>query len=670
MLGMGGRGVVSYMLLVLILSHVVVSAPSTPSKLKAALSGPIKHVIVLMEENRSFDHFFGWYPGVDGLTGKEYNMVNASDPNSPKVFVDKLAKFIAPCDPDHSTPATTAKIFGVPAAQQNDTSDPNMSGFVEWELLRGNILTDYCAVMSTFTPQDLPVMSALASEFVLMDRFFCAHPGPTWPNRLYALTGTSAGMTETGTWFQNRVGQLFPQPSIFDQVAAEGMVWKNYFNDTPWELMLGSLSHSPQNIQPMEQFYIDAQTGNLPHFAWINPRSGVNITLGQGSNDDHPDHDVALGEQYYKDIYEALRASPQWNETLFIITYDEHGGFYDHVPPPMNVPPPDNYPSYPDPDVQFNRLGVRIPTLLISPWVPKGLVLSEPPEEQKPASNSEYTLTSIIATVRLLLGMSSGPLTKRDAWSATFEQVLNLTEPRTDCPTHLPDAPPPSLEYSPEKEAALPVNGLQEYIMSVHANVMGEEYPSHIQTQGQVAEWAQNKFYEHADRTHKWKESKAQNRMGVKDANYSTLAVVVGADKLPGWISVAWAYNTNNSVPYITLSINKDVLCLDYDVTTMTVGVSACYPSPAPATNRDSEQHWVWGNDALVRPYDYPDLCLATTYVYNDPRVYLRSCNMDDVTQHFAWQGGMIPAIGKESGSIGWGVYSVGIVNSTSLVDL
>jgi phospholipase C len=641
-----------------------VSAPSTATTPLVAF--PIKHVIVLMEENRSFDHYFGWYQGVDGLKGSEYNLVNQSDPNSPKVYVDQFARNIAPCDPDHSTPATTHKIFGVPAAQQNNLTDPNMSGFVEWELLRGNELTNYCAVMSTFTPADLPVLSALASEFVLMDRFFCAHPGPTWPNRIFTLSGTSAGLTETGTWYKNQVGQLFPQPTIFDQLASEGLSWKQYFNDTPWELMLASLAHNPEYLQPMEQFYIDAAAGNLPNFAWINPRSGANISLAQGSNDDHPDHDIALGEQFYKDIYEALRASPQWDETLFIITFDEHGGFYDHVPPPMNVPPPDDIPSYPDSNVVFNRLGVRIPTLLISPWVSKGLILSEPPESQKPEPNSEYTLTSIIATTRKLLGMSTGPLTKRDAWSATFEQVFNLTEPRTDCPMHMPDAPLPSVDYSFEKEAAMPINGLQEYIMSVHANVLGEEFPSHITTQGQMAEWAQAKFYQHVDITQQWKESKKQGWKGIKDPSLGTIQVIVAPNSHPGWISVDWIYNRNTTVPYITLSI-IDNICMDYNLTTLTVGVSVCYPSAAPATNRDTSQHWVWGKDALVRPYSSQDLCLSTSFLSNDPHIYLRPCNYDDASQHWAWQGTQTPALGKESGSIGWGPYSVGIVNSTSV---
>ena len=91
----------------------------------------------------------------------------------------------------------------------------------------------------------------------------------------------------------------------------------------------------------MDVFYEDAAAGTLPSFSWINPRSGINVTTGVGSNDQHPDHDMSAGEQYYKDIYEALRAGPAWEETLFIVTWDEHGGFYDHVVPPAeNIPPP------------------------------------------------------------------------------------------------------------------------------------------------------------------------------------------------------------------------------------------------------------------------------------------------------------------------------------------
>jgi len=220
----------------------------------------------------------------------------------------------------------------------------------------------------------------------------------------------------------------------------------------------------------------------------INPRSGINVTTGVGSNDQHPDHDVAAGEAFYKDVYEALRSSPSWNETLLIITYDEHGGYWDHVPTPLDVPSPgDNETSYPD-KFAFNRLGVRIPTVLISPWLAKGHVQCAPPAAQKPAGNSEYDLTSIMATARKLLGMhDTPPLTDRDAWAATFEHLFDaLDAPRTDCPMHLPDAIPPQ-KAALEAEAERELNDLQRHIMTLHAHHARVEYPHHITAQKDVS---------------------------------------------------------------------------------------------------------------------------------------------------------------------------------------
>eukprot|EP00026_Physarum_polycephalum_P004061 Phypoly_transcript_04078.p1 GENE.Phypoly_transcript_04078~~Phypoly_transcript_04078.p1 ORF type:complete len:433 (+),score=83.47 Phypoly_transcript_04078:791-2089(+) len=430
------------------------------------------------------------------------------------------------------------------------------------------------------------------------------------------------------------------------------MTWKHYFNDTPWELFLNSVVHHPENVQSLEEFFLDASSGNLPNFAWINPRAGVNMTTGLGSNDDHPDHDVALGEQYYKDIYEALRASPQWNETLFIITFDEHGGFYDHVPPPMNVPPPgDNTPTYPDKNVTFDRLGIRIPTLLISPWVPKGVIVSGPPDAQKPFNNSEYTLTSIIASARKILGIDTQPLNDRDAWSATFEQVLSETAPRTDCPQHLPEAPPAHQIFTAEEEAQLPLNGLQKDIMKFHANLMGEDFPEDIVIQVIYKKKKQNKFFTHKKKFIHWKASK-------KDSDKELL---VQPGELFKSTQVDWNLNNASSVSYCTLSVDDNTYCLDYNSVNYTVGVTPCYPSNNPVTNRDPEQQWLWGTDAMIRPSFNLSLCLTTHYPQGDPHMFLEDCDIENVQQHFAWQGQT--NMGPGSGPINWGPFSLGIID-------
>lgn len=128
---------------------------------------------------------------------------------------------------DHGTNATTYKIFGAEAMKRKDLTKANMNGFVEWESTLGHAHQDGCAVMSMFpTAQKLPVITALAQEFVLFDRFFCSHAGPTWPNRMYFLSGTSRGSTDTGCWYHEKTGQLFPQKTFYDQVAESGLAWK------------------------------------------------------------------------------------------------------------------------------------------------------------------------------------------------------------------------------------------------------------------------------------------------------------------------------------------------------------------------------------------------------------------------------------------------------------
>jgi len=375
----------------------------------------------------------------------------------------------------------------------------------------------------------------------------------------------------------------------------------------------------------------------------------------QGSNDQHPDHDISLGEQYYKDIYEALRSSPQWEETLFIITYDEHGGYYDHVPTPLNVPPPgDDEASYPDVGVKFDRLGVRIPTLLISPWIPKGLVVSAPPNEQKPANNSEYSLTSIIATTRKLLNMQSPPLTKRDAWSATFEQVLSLTEPRTDCPLHLPPASPPSSFYSAKTESLMPINDLQRQIMTVHAHLAGSDFPDHLQHQGKVAEWTKQKFQHHVKITNQWKNSKTNSGFDLRVRSTG------------GFAYSSFNLNKGKNMDFIIISVRtaNNSLCVDYGTATPVpgtrVGVANCYPSFDADNNRDVAQQWVWEKDSTIRPFSNENLCLTTAILEYDENVYLINCAVNTVEQNWGYYGS---APGNyDSGEIVFGASNLGVI--------
>eukprot|EP00035_Acanthoeca_spectabilis_P023251 m.448498 g.448498 ORF g.448498 m.448498 type:complete len:486 (+) comp19671_c0_seq1:46-1503(+) len=454
----------------------------------AAVSAPqIDHIVLLMEENRAFDHMCGFFNGVNGLTGSEFNPVNTSEPNGAKVYVDKTSPYIGPFDPDHSTHPTTEKIFGDACLYKN-CNVPTMDGFIEFAVKK-HPLEQAKSLMNMFTPDRLPVMNALASEFALFDRFFAAHPGPTWPNRLFQLMGTSKGDTETSTFDPKTF--LYTGRTVFDIVEEAGHDWAFYYADAPLEMaMIEKLTLHPGKVKGWRAFKRDIAEGKLPKFSWVNPRWFVNESTGEGANDQHPDHDVRLGEALMKEVYEELRASPKWNNTALIITYDEHGGFYDHVPPPMNIPAPDNSTSFPDKGFQFNRLGVRIPTLLISPWVAKGTVIGAPLPSEKPANNSEFDLTSVIATVRKLVG-GTKPLTKRDAWAASFEGRLSEPEPRTDCPLTLPDAPKSLGAAHAAAEAAQPINDLQTDILKAFRTLAGKDEKTHPlpSLQGEAGPW-------------------------------------------------------------------------------------------------------------------------------------------------------------------------------------
>ena len=211
-----------------------------------------------------------------------------------------------------------------------------------------------------------------------------------------------------------------------------------------------------------------------------------------------------------KQVYEALRAGPKWNETLFIVTYDEHGGFYDHVAPPSKgIPAPDDSKSYPD-EFDFQRLGLvcflffvdrshilsthththsqRIPTLLISPWIERGKIISAPSSSQKPTNTSEFDLTSIPATMKHMFGLNDF-LTKRDAWAASFDDVFSeLEKPRDDCIEKLPEVPTRLDAESASWEANRPLNHLQQDYLNVISKLNGVS-SDHITLQGHGGEW-------------------------------------------------------------------------------------------------------------------------------------------------------------------------------------
>lgn len=427
-------------ILLLTLSAHALPAPSpSPSPTADPPWKNIKNVVVLVEENLSFDTFAGgltYNPDIDGLATQEHcNPYNIFAPDSPSICGQPIAKNVAPDDPDHSISGGNMQVYGT--YHPDDSSKPSMEGFVT-EQVRSYMIENQntsraAEVINYYPPDHIPVFSSMAENFVLFDRWFAGVPGPTNPNRAYLTSGTSHGHG------RNDIGfflSTMPQRSVFQQLSEAGISWINYSNTTDflpdslfyaWTALTGK---GLSNVKPIDQFYQDAKAGTLPQFTWINPECCDYTSF-------HPPSPVNMGEGFIKSVYEALRSSPQWNETLFILTFDEHGGFADHVSPPEDVPPGDNL-TYTElasdgtpVTFAFDRLGIRVPTVLISPWVGKGVVQNRPVTQ-----SGEFTHTSILKFLSRLWDLDI--LTPRVEWSSSFEDLIT-NDFRDDTPETLPE---------------------------------------------------------------------------------------------------------------------------------------------------------------------------------------------------------------------------------------
>jgi len=426
-----------------------------------------------MMENRSFDHMLGYLyaddPRIDGLKGNESNPYSTTK-NSKIQLVNQDGYDTGPDDPGHSWDDTTEEIFGyhLPPTQKGVQK---MNGFVQNALSHGH--TPYNP-LSMFTKKTAPIINTLAKDFAVFDRWFCSLPGPTDPNRSFLMSGTSNGAID------NFNGTLWGQQSYFDFLRKHGVTWKAYYQDDPWAIMYFQDMHLPENnqyVNTMDQFFEDVQKGSLHQFSLLQPRM---TTHKAPPTWQHPDASVTEGESLYKSIYENLRTSAYWNEMAFILTYDEHGGFYDHVPPPQtDVPSPDGVPARNG--FRFDRQGIRVPTVVVSPWVPAGTVVHEP---QGPLPSSQYDTTSIMATANKIFGITDH-LSARAAWSGTFEGIFTtLDKPRDDCPVTLPDV----AASDPTAWAKLQASPLNEHLEIQVAfyckfNGHGDECGKDIKTQ-------------------------------------------------------------------------------------------------------------------------------------------------------------------------------------------
>jgi len=410
-----------------------------------------------MLENRSFDHMLGFLKQtynteLDGLNGNETNPYNPQNPNSPVAKVDNNAPYVDP-NPGHEIVDATQQIFGGP--ENPNIKVAPMNGFVAnaESIAKGWGIK----IMQCFNESAVPAISTLAKEFAVFDRWYSSVPGPTEVNRFYVHSATSHGL---GFNDPVALAEGLPQKPIYMALQEVGASWKIYFEEATTTLFLSQLRNPAyfENFGMFDDFLADAEFGQLPNYAFVEPR--YFDFLEYPANDQHPSHDVGQGDLLIKKVYEALRRSPQWNETLLIITYDEHGGFFDHSPTPLkDIPNPDGLSST-KPPFNFTRLGIRIPVVMVSPWINKGTIVHEP-------SNAHYEHSSIPATLKKMFSTKDF-LTARDAWAATFESVfMERDSPRTDCPTKLPS--PPHLGFSTDSS----LTDLQESYLALASAING-----------------------------------------------------------------------------------------------------------------------------------------------------------------------------------------------------
>jgi len=394
----------------------------------------LRHVVVLMMENRSFDHMLGALQAenrlINGLTGRESNPDTTNEPAPVKpdaAFQGQLDP-----DPDHHFPAVHKQLYfgtpGPPAA-------PQMQGFVQSYWDQQHDVAHSRKIMFYFDRDTLPVLHTLARNYAVFNGWFSSIPGPTVCNRAFAHYGTSFGQVSLDIFYL-----LEPFKSIYERMLAAGRTTKLYYFDpsSSTQEVVNLLKNQPQIFATYDQFLQDCKKGMLPDYSFVEPNYSDHPGEGGGellASDQHPDHDVQEGEVFIASIYNAIRQNPDlWKSTALLITYDEHGGIHDHVPPPSCTPDGFHAKLEDTGNVPFafDRLGVRVPAILVSPWVAKGTVIPGP---EDPGKGRVFEHASIPATITQHFIGAYDQRTVREKAAQTFLDLLgNDMRPEKDCP--------------------------------------------------------------------------------------------------------------------------------------------------------------------------------------------------------------------------------------------
>src|SRR6202140_2458990 len=356
-----------------------------------------EHVVVVMMENRSFDHFFGWMPGANGRqAGLTY-----LDGKGVAHPTHALAPDYQGCgflDPGHS--------YNDGRVQYNNGgADGWLFDGSDEDLTKNPKRANDIFAIGYYLQSDLAFLGQAGPAFTVCDNYFAGIMAETYPNRFYMHAAQTDRLKNDST--------TSTLPTIWSRLEEKGLSGRYYFSDLPFLALWGNRY---ANIsKPFSQFLADTAAGTLPNVAFIDPRFEDE---GRGSSaDDHPHADIRAGETFLNQIYDALRGSPNWSKTVLIITYDEWGGFYDHVPPPL-APIPDASAQAGDKD---GRLGFRVPCVVISPYARRNFI-----------AHGQYDHTSILKMIEWRFGVP--PLTIRDQTANNLAEVLDLATPDVSAP--------------------------------------------------------------------------------------------------------------------------------------------------------------------------------------------------------------------------------------------
>ena len=451
-------------------------------------SGRIDHVVVLMLENRSFDNLLGWLydpqnadprfrepPRGQSFQGLAGTPKSNPLPDGGTAYAERGHDMTMPYpDPNEAYNHVYAQQFDVhPAPAEggvpNTADEPSMKGFA---IDYANAIETYNArhspplntrprdIMHCFPPEAVPVTAGLARAYAVCDHWYASVPTETFPNRSFIHAGTSSGhvYNSWGKITHLDFGVLINRtPTVYNVLESAGVSWRVYHGgprflcatllcqEKLWDYAL------TDHFGDMWQFYADAATGQLPAYTFLEPNFLNSREYGP-ENDMHPDSNpkflemgmgisnVLNGEVLLSRVYQALRNGPAWDRTLLVITFDEHGGCFDHAPPPQTVSPDGVVvpPSQPGGSgFDFQRLGVRVPSILVSPWIEEGTVFSTPLDH-----------TSVIRSVFECFdvrgpGGQPATLLRREAQASSLAGVLTRAEPRTDTPVLHPRPIPP-----------------------------------------------------------------------------------------------------------------------------------------------------------------------------------------------------------------------------------